>query len=648
MTMLLTNLKGFEFRLKLQKYCIVSSIAVINSILISTLIFYKDYWYAFLLFLLPASLLNAFSSLLNIFYKMCCQSSTGNTHRLDNKNYIYVVPCYNESADELLASIHSLMEQRIVKKDNRLILIICDGKVKGAGNTLSTDAILKELLKTEGMGYYYEYPTWDGTNNIICEYKVMYTYNRETVPIILLIKERNYGKRDSLVIARRICLAFNKYVVCQDNVHDGENHAFLINIVATFANVFTQPIDYIIGIDGDTVFDYNCTYELIQGIEQDSTIHGCVGFVDVDSHMKPYSPFVLYQYAEYVYAQCLRRQAQSNITHKVSCLSGCNQILRVSEETCGEKILQVFNYKPKETDHILTHIRSYASEDRNHVCNMLSLYPHVKTTQALKAVAYTVVPTTITVFLSQRRRWNLGANTNDLLLIYLPDINICERILAFVNVVTFALSPFIYVATIYFFIAIFTEPTMLMLYLSIILFIPLFYTLLVPLFIKPMSFRESLYYYLAYIFFVSLSGCVSLICYVNAILNMDVLTWGKTRTIESLQEDEGVLREIILRLDATTDETATDNIINEKTTTVSQVVNFDSLPIVDNHDKLNMEWIHVDNVNVDNVNVDNVNIDNVNIDNVNIDNVNVESVNVEKNIDVNKKDLSHFAYYTWL
>lgn len=620
------NLNSFEFRLKLQKYLIVSSITIINSILITTFIFYQHYWYAYLPFLMPASLITAFSSILNIFYKMCRQPASGeNAPRLAGKNYLYVVPCYNESMEELRASIHSLMEQRIVKNDKRLILIICDGKVKGSGNTLTTDAILKELLKTEGMGYYYEYSTWDGTNNIICEYKVMYTYNRETVPVILLIKERNYGKRDSLVIARRVCLAFNAFQSLDNTIIQKittQSPDYLVHIVATLANVFTKPIDYIIGIDGDTVFDYNCTYELIKGIEDDESIHGCVGFVDVDPQMNPYSPFVLYQYAEYMYAQCLRRQAQSNITNKVSCLSGCNQILRVSEETCGEKILQVFNYKPNETDNILTHIRSYASEDRNHVCNMLSLYPYVKTTQTLKAISYTVVPMSISVFLSQRRRWNLGANTNDILLTYLPGINVFERILAFVNVLTFSISPFIYVATIYFLMAIFTQPTMLMLYLSIILFIPFFYTFLIPLFIKPLSFRNTLYYYLAYIFFISLAGCVSLICYLNAILKMDVFTWGKTRTIENFNKEESVLTEIILQLGMQTDETTTDditgNITNENATTLKDeelVVSTDSLIIAD---KPNMEWVNVEYGNVE---------------------------YVEVAIDLKKKDLSHFINY---
>jgi hypothetical protein len=128
-------------------------------------------------------------------------------------------------------------------------------------------------------------------------------------------------------------------------------------------------------------------------------------------------------------------------------------------------------------------------------------------------------------------------------LTYLPGIHLCERILAFVNVLTFAISPFIYVATIYFIRAIVTGPTMLMLYLSIILFFPLCYTLLIPLFIKPLACKATLYYYVAYVFFVILAGGVSLICYVNAILKMDVLTWGKTRAIETLPttaEEENV------------------------------------------------------------------------------------------------------------
>jgi hypothetical protein len=233
-----------------------------------------------------------------------------------------------------------------------------------------------------------------------------------------------------------------------------------------------------------------------------------------------------------MFSQCLRRYAQSTITKKVNCLSGCNQILRVSKETCGNAILSVLNYLPEADESIFNHIRSYASEDRNHVCHMLSMYPYVKSTQTLKAIAYTSVPTSVDVFMSQRRRWNLGAMTNDMLLVYLPDINIFERISAFVNVATYSLTPFIFIATIAFIKAIIEHPSMLMLYLSIIIFIPFLYALCIPVFIRPLSFRNAVYFYMSYLFFILFGSFVKLVTYGYSTAYMDVIKWGKTRANE--------------------------------------------------------------------------------------------------------------------
>ena len=543
--------------LRQQKYLINFFIASMNALLITTFLLFEKEWYAYLFILIMSSALNTSSSILIFLYKMLNihininnntihNTINNNTYRSIPKNYLYVIPCYNESEEELINSLQSLIEQRIVKNDKRLILIICDGKVKGLGNSLSTDEILKNILSINDDADIYDYTTWSGSTNKIHQYICDYRYNNETVPIILLIKEQNIGKRDSLVIARKLCYLYNTTAISNDNDYDFFEHMKreLKHICADTIcadticadticadNICNDKLDYIIGIDADTIFDYNCTYELIQGIEQDKNIHGCVGLIDINPKMNKYSFYVLYQYAEYIYSQCLKRHAQSTITHKVSCLSGCNQILRVSEETCGEKILSVFNYYPKKEDNILTHIRSYASEDRNHVCNMLSLYPYVKTTQNLKAISYTIVPSSVRVFLSQRRRWNLGAQSNDILLTYSPGINIFERVLACVNIFTFSLAPFIFIATIYFIKSIITNPSMLMLYLSIFLLIPLLYSLCIPIFIKPESFATSMYYYMSYLLFLSCSGVINLTSFLYSVLQMDVITWGKTRSI---------------------------------------------------------------------------------------------------------------------
>ena len=524
-------------QLRFQKFLIALFLFVINLIFSTTFLIYENDWYVYLFVLALASIVNAFSVICILGHKMITNDHDNNNdakNRLESKNYLYVVPCYNESEKELTNSLNSLTLQRVVKNDKRNILIICDGIATGKGNNESTDTILKRILNINSseLGEYYDYKTWDDNRNIIKIYTGTYTHLMETIDFMLIIKNTNYGKRDSLVLVRKMCFNYNTHN--NDDVSFSVSENLFKYIFDVFKKSYDTNIDYIIGIDADTIFDYNCSYELIQCIEKDDTIHGCVGYVDIlpSTTISNYSPFILYQYGEYMFSQCLRRYAQSTITQKVNCLSGCNQILRVSNETCGNPILSVLNYLPDKKESIFNHIRSYASEDRNHICHMLSMYPYVKSTQTLKAIAYTSVPTSVNVFMSQRRRWNLGAMTNDMLLVYLPGINIFERISALVNVITYSLTPFIFIATVTFIKSIIEHPSMLMLYLSIIIFIPLLYALFIPVVIIPLSFRNSLYYYTAYLFFILCGSFVKLLTFGYSTAYMDSITWGKTRANE--------------------------------------------------------------------------------------------------------------------
>jgi chitin synthase len=532
--------------LKLQKYGIISSIVLLNTILISTFIYYNHYWYAFLFILASESFINSSSVILiclNKFYSFL-KASKLNKIEHTPKNYIYLIPCYNESEEELTNSINSLSFQKNVFKDNKLLFIICDGKVKGPNNQLTTDKILKKILNVNNDSFdYYDYTTWDNSTNIIQVYSGKYQIGN--IDYILCIKNKNYGKRDSITLARRLAYNYNlnnndKYKFSEieeikeinKEINKLESHIFGI-----YDSIFNDKINYIIGIDADTIFEPNCANQLINGLESNINNYGCVGYVDISPKMNSCSLFTIYQYAEYTYAQCLKRLAQSLITHKVSCLSGCNQILKVCRETCGPEILNAFNRLPKPDENIFNHIRSYASEDRNHVCLMLSMYPYARTVQNIKAVAYTMAPNNVSVFLSQRRRWNLGANCNDMLLTYLPGINIFERFSALVNIITFITSPFICVATAYFFKVLFTDPPILMLYLSVIIIIPFIYALLMIPIIRNLSLKNTMYYYLSYILYLTIGNIVNILTYSYALLNMDTINWGKTRkVIESKDE----------------------------------------------------------------------------------------------------------------
>jgi len=547
--------------LKTQKWLVLLTLLSVNLLLSVTFILYIDWWYLFMIFLSPATLLNASSAILILAHKMFKKNKE--VHRKMPRNYLYVIPCYNETKSELLKTLNSIANQRIVYGDKRLFMVICDGSWPGQN---STDKVLKEILGVGESEGDFEYKTWSGVNTVTI-YKGLFGhgYHYTPVPYILAIKKNNVGKRDSLTLLRQLCYRYNKDLDL-DFLEKSPQKGFVIFTKSTqkdldffpkspqkeVDNLLTKKITkffdeayegeqilYIIGIDADTEFEYNCSYELIQGIESEENVQGCVGYVEVSSACftesmddKPafserFSVPVLFQYSEYLFAQCLRRHAQSLFTKKVNCLSGCNQILRVSRETCGPEILAVFNRLPAKDENIFNHIRSYASEDRNHVCHMLSMFPESKTVQTLKAISYTNVPRKPMGFMAQRRRWTLGAMTNDMLLLHLPSINIFERISAAVNIFTFCLNPFVFVATIFLVRTIILYPTVMLLYLSVPIMIPLFYSILIPVGIKPMHPQDALYFYLARIVQLIVGGCVNVCIYGYALSYMDVLSWGR-------------------------------------------------------------------------------------------------------------------------
>ncbi len=510
-----------------QKMLIFSTILSFNIGLSALFIIYEKYWYAFIPLLAVSPLISSINVFLLWGKKMLFGVDNNKIFRKEKASFAYIIPTYNESCDELKDTLDSLSSQILSYNDDRIMIIVCDGKVKGMGNNISTDRILIEELLSENISekttFTKAYLTWNNKYNNLDVYDGYYN----NVPYILLVKEHNYGKRDGLVLIRRLLFQYNERITTHSLIND----SFLTYFYSYLDYYFNGNVDYLIGTDADTIFEKNCTDELIKKIEENPNNVGCVGFVNISNKCSKFSPFTLYQYAEYIYAQSLKRQQQSEITHKVNCLSGCVQILKVCAETCGDKILSKFNHKPIESANILDHIRSYASEDRNHVCLMLSEYPSVRTVQTVYANAYTRIPMSFEVFFSQRRRWNLGAVTNDLLLLKNSGILLYEKISAFASILTFLLSPFILVATAVFIRSIILSPNLLMLYLSVIILIPFTYAITVPLFIKQMTFRETMYYYISYAFYLTTNLFMNILTYMYAIINMDKLTWGKTRQI---------------------------------------------------------------------------------------------------------------------
>lgn len=302
-------------------------------------------------------------------------------------------------------------------------------------------------------------------------------------------------------------------------------------------------VDHLIGMDADTVFQNNCISELLKESKYPNTVGVC-GYVAVDFSGGNWNLWSIYQNAEYTIAQGLRRLHQSIATKKVSCLPGCCQLLKICDMTYGDKVLiEQFGYYPRPLDGMIKRIRATASEDRNHICQLLTTFPEAQTRQALRARAYTDVPHSSSVFLSQRRRWTLGATSNDLLLFTARYCQWWGRILAFSNILTWYLNVFVIASIGCMIVAFMHQPWWIIMAFAGIMIVPLIYCVIMAIWL-PESMLERFQYLLGLFIFVVLGPFLNIAVMVFAVFNMDSFGWGKTRKVivdipeEQLQEKQ--------------------------------------------------------------------------------------------------------------
>lgn len=161
---------------------------------------------------------------------------------------------------------------------------------------------------------------------------------------------------------------------------------------------------------------------------------------------------------------------------------------------------------------------------------MLTTHPKAQTRQALRARAYTDVPNSWSVFLSQRRRWTLGATSNDLLLLVSRHCQWFERILALCNVLVWCLSIFIVAAIGCMIVAFISQPWWIILAFASVMIIPLIYYVIIATWL-PQSLRESMQYLCGLGIFVLCGPFLNIFVMLFAVRNMDSFGWGKTRLV---------------------------------------------------------------------------------------------------------------------
>ncbi|OAA71792.1 chitin synthase [Akanthomyces lecanii RCEF 1005] len=524
----------------MQKWSLITGLCIINGALIYSALRFWQVYYLFIVLLSSNTVMQAFMIVCIvgscIWGKVFCACrKRKETVPEEPEKMVLLLPCYNETPDELSWSLDSLVEQEKIDGHPKLIFIVVDGNVRGPGMAKTTQRYLLEDILEAGPCRIFPngYRARDG---LFMPVKVQ-TGTYRGVPYIFVGKRYNQGKRDSLCFARSFLY---HYRLRSENVVTMFNNELFTHLGSALVQRGLFTVDYLVGMDADTVFDSLCVWEMLREIRRNPRLVGVCGHVCVDFDTRRFGFWSLYQSVEYSQTQGLRRMFQSRITGKVNCLPGCCQLIRVDEATFGDAVLrQRFGYCPKPNDVMTQHIMGSYSEDSIHASIIFSLFPKKQTAQALRAKAYTIVPQGWRVFLSQRKRWALGSISNEFVMIFRPSIILVERLQSVVAVLTWAITPFITAAL----------AEMVMLFVKHgkeVIQNPVFLALLSLLWVRylysfcigfwlPRNNLERVQYFVGFFLHFFTSPFMNIIILVYSLVHSDDFKWGKTR--EVVQED---------------------------------------------------------------------------------------------------------------
>ncbi|ODA76879.1 hypothetical protein RJ55_07395 [Drechmeria coniospora] len=522
--------------LRLQKWGLIVGLALLNGGLIYVSVRYWQVYYLFIVLLSSNTVLQAAMIVCIIGHflvsRVLCRCWADEEMAPESaEKMVMLLPCYNETREELTRSLDSLVDQKGISDHARVILIVVDGNVRGPGMSKTTQRHLLEDILEPGPWRRFGngYRARDGLFMPV----TTQTGHYRGVPYVLVGKRHNQGKRDSLCFARSLLYHFQ---MRSENVVTMFNNDLFEHVGGLLVQHGVDKVDYLVGMDADTVFDEHCVVEMIREVRKNRRLVGVCGHVCVDFAGRNFGLWSLYQSVEYSQTQGLRRMFQSRITGKVNCLPGCCQLLRVDESTFGDGVLrQRFGYCPKPNDVMTRHIMGNYSEDSIHASIIFSQFPGKQTAQALRAKAFTAVPQSWKVFLSQRKRWALGSVSNEFVMIFRPGIILVERVQSIVAVVTWAITPFIMAAVVQLIMLFVRHGAKLFqdgafLGLMCVLWARYLYSFCI-VFWLPRNKLERMQYVVGYFVHFFSSPLMNMIVLVYSLLHSDDFQWGKTREV---------------------------------------------------------------------------------------------------------------------
>ncbi|KAF2204483.1 chitin synthase 4 [Delitschia confertaspora ATCC 74209] len=343
---------------------------------------------------------------------------------------ICLVTAYSEGAEGIRTTLDSIATTDY-PNSHKLILVICDGMIKGRGEALTTPEICLEMMKDhailphEVQAYsYVAVASGSKRHNMAKIYSGFYDYGEDSqvpldkqqrVPMMVVVKTGtpdeakkskpgNRGKRDSQIIL----MSFLQKVMFDERMTELEFEMF--NGIWKITGISPDFYEIVLMVDADTkVFPDSLTH-MISAMVKDPEIMGLCGETKIANKRDSWVSMI--QVFEYFISHHLSKSFES-VFGGVTCLPGCFCMYRIKAPKGAQNYWVPILANPDVVEHYSENVVDtlhkknllLLGEDRYLSTLMLKTFPKRKQVFVPQAVCKTTVPDKFSVLLSQRRRW---------------------------------------------------------------------------------------------------------------------------------------------------------------------------------------------------------------------------------------------------
>ncbi|KAG6829551.1 hypothetical protein H0H92_004220 [Tricholoma furcatifolium] len=340
---------------------------------------------------------------------------------------VCLVTCYSEGEESLRTTLDSI-STTTYSDARKLLFVVADGMITGAGEKKSTPDICVSLLDADPRFgnpipmSYGAVGSGPKAQNRAMVYAGHYTVAGRRTPTVIIVKcgteqealkdkkPGNRGKRDSQLIL----MNFFSRVTYNDRMTPLDFDLFrkihvLMGVTPDFFEVVLMML-IIDQVDADTkVFPDSLGY-LVNCMHHDQMIMGVCGETRIANKRQSWVTAI--QVFEYFISHHLAKAFES-VFGGVSCLPGCFSMFRLkARKVSGDDWVPLIikpeivkEYSQSEVTTLHQKNLLLLGEDRFLTTCLLRTFPNRKMMFLPQAKCRTVVPDTFSILLSQRRRW---------------------------------------------------------------------------------------------------------------------------------------------------------------------------------------------------------------------------------------------------